>query len=298
MSLTRTQRRNLQEYFSGYFYLLPILIIVGTFILYPAVKSLILSFVEWPGYGEMKFVGLKNYVEMFTDDRYFWAAFRHTFYFAFLATAGTVIFGFIMALLVDLKFPLWKAYRFVFFLPVTFSAVAVALIMTRIVGPNGLINNTVKMLGLHFLEANWLGQKLALTTISIIVIWQFSGFTMIFFLAGLKNIPEELYDAATVDGATIMRRIVSITIPLLKNVFAVVLLVQLLFSFKAFAIFWIMTEGGPAGATEVLGTFIYKNAFSKTLMGYASAASVVVILIAVAFSLLYASILGYGKQKS
>lgn len=291
------KKRNIIEYCTGYLYLLPILIMVGTFILFPSIRSITLSFFKWPGYGEMEFVGLQNYIKMFTADRYFYGAFIHTFLFTFIATAGTVIIGFLMALFIDLKFPLWKTYRFVFFLPVTFSAVAVALLMTRIVGPNGLISNVLSVVGLESLEVSWLGKELALITISFIIVWQFSGFTMIFFLAGLKNISVELYDAAIVDGASTIRRIISITIPLLKNVFAVVILVQLIFSFKAFAIFWVMTQGGPAGATEVLGTYIYRNAFNRGLMGYSSVAAVVVIVVAITFSLIYASVLGYRRKK-
>lgn len=290
------RRRGLPEHISGYLYLLPVILLVGVFVLYPAIQSVILSFVEWPGYGDYEFVGFDNYIRMFAEDRYFWAAMQQTLYFALVATGGTVIIGFVMALLVDIEFPMWKAFRFVFFLPVTFSAVAVGLIMSRVFGPNGLVNAALEAVNLSVLKINWLGREMALTTISLILVWQYSGFTMIFFLAGLKNIPTELYDAATVDGASLLRRVFSITIPLLKNVFAVVLLVQLIFSFKAFALFWIMTQGGPAGATEVLGTFIYRGAFARGLIGYSSASAVVVILISMAFSVVYATILGYGPQ--
>jgi ABC-type sugar transport system permease subunit len=289
-------KRDMREYITGYIFLLPVFVLVGLFVLYPVLRTILLSFYEWPGFGKQKFVGLDNYVRLFAEDRYFWATMRHTVFFAGFTTAGTVSLGFLMALLVDLRFPMWKVYRFVFFLPVTFSAVAVGLIMARIVGPSGLFNSMAVQLGLDAFQADWLGRELALTTICLIIIWQFSGFTMIFFLAGLKNIPVELYDAALVDGASTFRRIVSITVPLLKHVFAVVLLVQLIFSFKAFAIFWIMTEGGPAGATEVLGTFVYRSGFGRGLLGYASSGAVVIIVIAVACSLVYATVLGYGPQ--
>jgi raffinose/stachyose/melibiose transport system permease protein len=160
--------------------------------------------------------------------------------------------------------------------------------------PYGLLNTILGVLGLEQLQLVWLGNRnTAMLAIVFMTVWQFSGFPMIFFLAGMQNIDPELYESAEIDGASTMRRIFSITIPLLKHVFSIIFMLQLIFSFKVFDIVWITTQGGPAGATEVLGTHLYQDAFRKNAFGYASVISVIMFSVATILSIIYIRVSGY-----
>ena len=152
------------------------------------------------------------------------------------------------------------------------------------------------MLHLVSLQRIWLADAGGAIAIVIMVsIWQYSSFPMLFFLAGMQNIDEELYEAAIIDGASTARRIFSITIPLLKNVFSILMILQLIFAFKVFDIIYVMTGGGPAGQTEVLGTLLYRSAFKLRDLGSASVIAVIMLVLALVFSIIYIKISGYGK---
>lgn len=293
--MTRIAKRDYGEYATFYVFMLPAVLFIALFILYPMIQSLILPFFRWKGYGELTFVGLKNYQTMFGKDEFFWTALTNSLLFSVLATVGTVSIGFVLAVLIDFKIRFWAAYRFLFFLTVSISVVVTGLLWVKVLDPFGLLNALLGALGLEHLQRVWLGDvRTAMPAIIATAVWQYSGFTMIFLLAGMQSIDAELYESATIDGASRLRTVFSITIPLLRHVFSVIVMLQLIFSFKVFDQVWVMTQGGPAGATEVLGTHLYKDAFRLVRFGYGSVIASIMFFVAVVFSLIYIRVSGYA----
>ena len=283
-----------REYVAFYAFMLPSIAFIALFILYPMIQSLVLPFFRWKGYGQMTFIGLRNYETLFTRDEYFWTALMNSLWFALSGTVGTVCIGFVLAALIDFRIRFWAAYRMLFFLTASISVVVTGLLWVKILDPFGLLNALLEGLGLEHLKRVWLGDAAtAMPAIILTAIWQYSGFTMIFFLAGMQAIDGELYESALIDGASRVRTVFSITIPLLKHVFTVVVMLQLIFSFKVFDQVWVMTQDGPAGATEVLGTHLYKDAFRLVRFGYGSVIASIMFVIALVFSLIYVRISGY-----
>lgn len=297
MVINLKKRKVIFENLTGFSFVLPLIIFIIIFLLYPIIASLVLSFFKWKGYGEIDFVGIQNFIKMFTVDRYFPTAINNSIIFSITATLGTILVGFILAVLIDLKIFLWKVYRFIFFLTVILTVVVTGMLWLRIFDPYGLLNSLLDALNFTNLSRPWMGDaNIAFGIIVFVTIWQYSGFTMIFFLAGMQNIEEDIYEAARIDGASTFRRIKSITIPLLKNVFAVITMLQLIFSFKVFDIVWVMTAGGPAGGTEVLGTYLYQVAFRKSQFGGGSVIAVIMFLLALIFAFIYVRVLGYRRM--
>lgn len=287
------RRRRAREIVTGYGFLFPYVVIIVSFSFVPMFRSLTLSFYEWNGLSEPVFVGLSNFVEMFKD-RFFYTALRNTFLFSSIVTGLTVVIGFVLAAIIDLEVRLWRVYRFIFFLNVVLPVAITSLLWVRIYDPYGLLNTFLGIIGLEEMQAAWLGSQT--TTIFMLMVvdtWQFCGFTMIFFLAGLQNIDGEINEAATIDGASVPRRILQITIPMLRNTFAVIVLLQLIFSFKVFDRIWIMTQGGPAKATEVFGTLLYTYAFRERRFGYGSVIAVLSLIVAFVYSAFYVRATGY-----
>lgn len=288
--------RKLFESYIGLGFVLPAMIFIGVFILYPVIKSTYLPFFEWDGTSDLNFVGLKNFIKMFTKDRYFYRALRNTFIFSIVATSGTVLFGFILAVIIDLRVRFWKMYRIIFFLPYTLSIVAVSLLWVKVFEPDGLLNTILESLNLGRFAKPWFDNpNIGLGIILFVSIWQYSSFPMIFFLAGMQGINEEIYESAKIDGASTIRRIVSITVPLLKNVFSILIVMQLIFSFRVFDIVWIMTGGGPSGRTEVIGTLIYRYSFKFLEYGYASVLSMIALTVSIILAFIYRKISGYER---
>lgn len=291
------KKRQLSEISSGILFIFPAVILILLFIAYPIVQSLLLSFFKWPGYGEWEFIGIRNYIEMFTQDKIFYKALRNSMIFATTTAIGTVIGGFILALIINIKIKGWKAYRVLFILPIVIMQVAMSLIWLRMLSPTGLLNNFLELINLGSFTRAWLGDTgIVFIVIIILTIWQYCGSPMIFLLAGLQNIDKEIYEAAEIDGASLFRRTFSITIPLCKNVIVVVFMLQAIFGLKAFDSIWIMTRGGPVHASEVLGTHLYSSAFVLKQFGYASVVSVVMVVISIVFSIFYTKYSGYGKE--
>ncbi len=272
----------------------PAIIIISMFIIFPSIQSIVLSFFKWDGFTDWKFVGLDNFIKMFTRDPFFYQSFINTIIFQLGATFGTVIVGFILAVLIDLKIKLWRAYRVIFFLPYVLAQFAVATIFRNIFIPDGLANTILGRLGME--PILWFGIPWVAKVVMILVsIWQYSSFPMVFFLAGMQNIDEQIYEAAEIDGATKLQRIIKITLPMLKNILSIVIIMQLILSFKVFTYVYVMTDGLPAGQTHVIGTLLYRYAFRLSQFGYSSVLSIVMLIIAIIFAIIYLRISGYSN---
>lgn len=290
----RLKIKKTNENLISWLMLAPAMIMVIIFVITPAMESVALSFFRWDGFSAWVFNGIENYIRMFTKDPYFYPSLINTFTYQIGVTIGTVVVGFILAVIIDLKIKLWRIYRVAFFLPYVLAQFAVATLWRTVFAPDGLANSLLGNLGLS--QVAWFGILWVVKAVLIFVtIWQYSSFPMIFFLAGMQNIDEEIYEAAKIDGANTLQRIIKITIPMLKNVLSIIIVLQFIFSFKVFTYVYIMTEGRPAGLTHVVGTLLYRYAFRLNQFGYSSVLSIIMILVALIFAFIYIKTSGYEE---
>lgn len=268
-------------------FLAPAFLLMLTFIGYPLVRSLYLSLFKWNGITKPQFIGLQNFSMLFQDAS-FYNALSNTLRFAILTTAGTVIVGFFLAVAIERRVIGWKTFKVIYFLPVMMAMTVVGMLWGQLLDPTfGPVNTLLKGLGIARPPV-WMGDpKITLYAIVGVSIWQYAGFPMIVFLAAMENIPLDIHDAATIDGVNAWQRIARVIFPMIKNVIAVMVMLQIIFSLKVFDVIWVMTQGGPGEATNVLGVYLYRNAFVYTYFGYGSAIAVVMTAIVFSISMLY-----------
>jgi multiple sugar transport system permease protein len=249
------------------------------FTLIPIVASAVLSLFNWPMQGSPSFLGLQNYVSLLTTDPVFKQVFLNTLYFV----VGYVPLNMILAvgIAVWLNSVRWQGlFRVIFFLPVITPAVGNALIWTLIYTPVGGVLNWFLSAVLHLPTANWLGsQALAMPAMIVMSLWQGFGYNLLVFSAGLQVIPQELYEAAKVDGASSMRSFWSITLPLLTPFLFFGLVLTLISSFQVFTQPYVLTGGGPGVSTTTLVLYLYNNGFQYLRMGYAAAIAWILFVI-------------------
>jgi multiple sugar transport system permease protein len=265
-------------------FLLPSLLGLAIFTLVPIVSSLGLTMFDWDLLTPPKFVGLDNFNNLFHDAT-FWDSLVHTLGFIVGYIPLVMATGLGMALLLNRALKGVAIFRTAFFIPVVSAWVAIALIWQWIFNPQfGLLNYLLGFVGIH--GPAWLfDPQWAMPAIILTSVWKDTGFVMVIFLAGLQNIPGEYYEASHVDGANGWQQFRSITLPLLSPTTFFALIISLINSFQVFDQVWIMTAGGPAGATTVLVEQIVKNAFSYSKMGYAAAISWVLFVLVFAVTL-------------
>jgi raffinose/stachyose/melibiose transport system permease protein len=264
--------------------LAPALAMCTVFIFIPAALSIVGSFYSF-GLTSQNWVwqGLGNY-ERAAQDPIFWLALRNNVIIVLGSIVLQVGIGCILAAILDRGLPTGSTlFRTIIFMPMVVSAVAVALIWLIILDPNiGILNAIVKSVGLTPPQRGWLGDpNVSIWMILVVAAWQYTGFMMVLILAGLQGIPRELYEAGSIDGATGLRAFWHITLPSIRNVLIVAVLITTIGGFKVFDFVFVLTQGGPANATQVLGTYIYLQGFNLTNMGYANAIAVVLLAIAV-----------------
>ncbi len=262
-----------------YVFILPMMVMFAGFTLWPVIASGYFALFDWNGVGwPQKFVRLGNFIELIKD-RYFWNALRNTYLYAVLQTLLKLPVALILAVI--LNNPRLKGaslYRTLYFLPVVTTTAIIGILFTFILNPyNGAFNHILLGLGLIKRPVDWLGVgDLAFIMVIIVGAWQKIGQYMIYWLAGLQSIPEELYEAARIDGANATQVFRHITVPLLKPIGAVILLLGFVNSLRVFDLVMTMTGGGPNFATDMMGTYVYRNAFSVDSgiprMSYAAAA--------------------------
>ncbi len=277
-------------------FLAPWLISFATFTLYPIAYSFYLSFTKYSPIrgGTPQFVGLANYARIFKDPR-FWQALKNTVVFVVGTIPVTTTIAVVLAVFLNERIKLRTFFRATYFLPVVTSIVVIATIWTYIYSPLGVLNAFLHLLGLK--GRNWLlDVNFALPAIMAMDIWASFGYYTILFLAGLQSIPEELYEAASIDGANAVRRFFKITLPLLRPTLVFALVINTIRSFQIFTEVYVMTQGGPIGATTTLVYYLYNMGFQKFRMGYASALAYVLVLIILAFALVQMRLLRYGEH--
>ena len=286
----RGRRLNLKqrEALTGWLFVSPALIGFGIFTFGAILYSLYLSFTDYDMFGTPEWVGLENYIKAFTNDEYFYQYFGNTFYFAIVLVPVVLVISLFLAILINKKVGrLTKAYRVALFLPSITSTVAVSMVWLWIFNPDmGILNNFLTAIGFHN-PPMWLSDpEWSKPALIIMRVWQMSGYYMLLFLAGLQTIPETLYEAAEVDGASSWQRFTRITVPMLSNTTFVVVILLIIESFNMFESIFVMTEGGPLGSTSTIMYYIYEQGFMSYNMGYASALAWIFFALILVFTLI------------
>lgn len=260
----------------------------------PLFWLVVTSFTDYDGFLRFAFVGLENYIEVMGDSRW-WRAVANTLIIAVCAVALQIPLGFALAVILNaVSRRIATTFRTIFFLPYIIPAMICGVLFGFLVGPTrlGVVNDLLMNMGLVESPITFLGTRLgALIAIIVATAWMDFGFTLLLFHAGLQSVPPELYEAASLDGATRLRALRSITIPLLRPIISVVLLLSIVSVMRSFDLVISLTNGGPAGASDVMFTHIYQLFFGQAVfsrIGYASAVSVVAsVIIAVSVGLVF-----------
>lgn len=274
------------DLYSALLFLSPTLVIFSAFILFPVIFSFYLSFQKWNMFsGSTTFVGLENYIRMFNSEE-FWSVLKNTAVYTLGTIPLNMGFSLLVAYVLHKKIYGKKLLRTLFFAPVVISPVAAAVIWRWLYDPNfGLINYFIGIFG--FDPVNWLNDPTAAMFALIVMgVWKTFGINMVLFAAGLEAIPEQYYEAAEIDGAGQWAKFKSITIPLLAPTTFFIMVMSMISSFQVFDIVYVLTSGGPLGATKVMVFYVYEHAFKYFEMGYASAAAYVLFAILFVLTLL------------
>jgi multiple sugar transport system permease protein len=281
--------KHMRREWSAYLFLAPSLLQFFVLLIFPVIFSFYLSFHEWnileP---ERPYVGLDNYTRLLGDRRVHQAIFN-TLYYTIVSVPLTLFCGLLVALLLNNQIRGRGLFRAMYYLPGVTSAVAVAIVWKWIFnGDFGLINYYLLQLGLITEPVRWLTDpNMAMPSVIIVSIWGGVGGTMIIYLAGLQAIPDELYDAAKVDGAGPARTLFSITIPLLGPATFFLMITSIIGAFQQFGLPYLLTSGGPVGRTTTIAYHLYTSAFRNFEMGYAAAMSYVLFAMIFVFTILH-----------
>lgn len=288
-------RTKLRQSTTGLLFLLPALVLFAVFVVYPIVYNVQASTLDWDGVNVGTFVGFDNYVKLFQDPT-FLIALRNSAYWIPLTIVPQALIGFLLALALNRGLFASTVYRALFFIPAILSPVVVGIVWQRVMDPfNGVFTSVGKATGLDWLGGNFLADpQTAIFAVIFVNIWMWTGFSMLFYLAGLQLIDTSVLEAAKIDGANAFQSTARITFPLLKSTHLSLLLLGIIGSLKTFELVYVLTQGGPAHASEMLPTYAFQQAFQLQSVGYASTISVVLIVIAVASSLSMVRVFGAG----
>jgi ABC-type sugar transport system permease subunit len=281
VAVTPARRRTIERTLTAYAFVGPALLVLCAFIVYPAVYSLLLSFYDWNGFTPDwgPFVGLDNYVSLVRDP-VFWKTAVNSVLFVAVRTPLEVGIAFGLALLLNQSIRGRSFLRTMFFVPVVMSLIVVTLIFQRILEPNaGFLNTFLRSVGLDSLAHPWLADPAtAMPVVILVSVWKNVGFSLVILLAGLQGLPQEVIEAARVDGADRRQLTLQIVVPLMKPIIGIAVVLSVIGGLKVFDLIYIMTRGGPSYATEVFATMLYREAFDLNEMGVASAIAVIMVL--------------------
>lgn len=277
----------------GRIFLLPAFTVYIAFLVIPLLSSFVLSFFSWDGLSRMEFIGIGNFVKILSDGT-FWNSIANNLIYAMY----TIIFGNLIALTLALLLEGAggnkglrgrELFRFLLFSQFILSWVVVGFLWKRILNPfDGLLNVFLRTIGLDSLTANWLGDPAtAMASVSIASIWRGFGFGLIIYSAGIRNIPVQLMEAARIDGADKWQISSGITLPLLRPLISIVVMLNLIDSFRVIDPFLVMTTSNPIKSVQVLGVYLYKTGFDYYKLGYSSSMAVFMFIIVTLGSLIY-----------
>ncbi|MEY3165501.1 MAG: hypothetical protein RLZZ291_18 [Actinomycetota bacterium] len=271
---------------------LPAALIYSLFYLYPTINNLRYSLTNWDGFQEAKFVGIENFNRM-SEDSVFTKVLGNNIEFTFLVLISQTALSLLFAIFLLQNSKISTFLRTLYFFPTIISSVSVAMVWQFLYEPNlGPINVFLNSIGLDFFALNWLGSETAtLRAIAFTQVWFHTGQMMVVYIAGLQQIPAELYEAAEVDGASRWQQFKSVTWPMALPTTAVVMAYTTIQSFRAFDLVFAMTGGGPNNSSSILVTMIYLTAFNEFRFGYAAAQSIFLIVFILALTALQRRIL-------
>jgi multiple sugar transport system permease protein len=281
---TRRVRFRAEASAAAWFFVAPALALIGVFFFVPVAASLFLSVTDFDIYAvasteNTRFVGLDNYARLLRTP-IFWSSLRNTFYFALVGGPLTIAVSLATALLLNAKLVRWKSlFRTIYFTPFVTTLVAVAIVWRYLYHTRyGLLNYALDTLGIA--PVDWLGDpRWAMPSIILMAVWKNFGYNMLIFIAGLQSIPDELYDAANVDGAGPVRQFFTVTLPMLRPTLVFVSVITMIGYFQLFAEPYVMTQGGPLRSTTSVVLLMYEEGFRWWRMGYAAAIAFVLFIV-------------------
>ena len=282
--------RAARETLANYAYLLPAAVCLGGTVLFPILKAMHMSLYQnvliRPQ--DYRFIGLGNYLRMVNDPT-FWLTLKNSFIWVFGSVSLQFLFGFAAALLLNAPLRGRAFYRTINLLPWIIPGVVVALIWEYLYQPNyGPINDILRRVGLMREPVAWLSNvDLAMPAVVFTNIWRGIPFFAIMILAGLQAIPDEIYEAATVDGADVLQRFWHVTLPMLRPIIVVSTATRIIWTFNYADLIFVMTNGGPANATQITSTYTLLQAYTDLDFGYAATLSVILLVIMLVFTALY-----------
>jgi len=284
-----------------YLLLLPAVAVMLLFVYVPVVENIYYSLFRWSSIDpSMKFVGFANYLRIFSD-KIIPIALRNNMLYALISVVFQVGLSLVLAAILESKIirPRWGAtFRNTLFLPSVLAVTVVGLTWQLIFSPNsGLLNQVLRGIGLDSLTHAWLGEEsTAIFSIIGVSQWQWVGYCMILFIVAIQAIPEELYEAARIDGASGIQQFFNITVPMVRETILVLTTITIIGGFKVFDIVWVMTAGGPNNSSNTLGGYLYRVGFRNDEMGDASALATLLFLITFALTFIQLRIGRTGKE--
>ncbi len=268
-------------------FLLPTALFVITYIAYPIFSTFRYSLFKWSGLSSQRaFLGLENYRELFADP-VLWKAMSNTLVFLLFGALVILPFSFSIAMVLSkAKVKFAGFFRSAFFFPIVLNLVVIGTVWGFFYNPTkGLLNQVLSLIGLESLTRPWLGsQQTALMALLFVSLWMRAGYYIVVYLSGIESIHSDIWDALKMDGAGLVRSSLSVIIPIMRPVLSATVTMALIYSINDFGMVWVITEGGPVRATEILGTLMFKEAFEKYHMGYGSAIVVLMLVLSITVS--------------
>ncbi|WP_141336578.1 carbohydrate ABC transporter permease [Paenibacillus sp. tmac-D7] len=275
---------------------LPLLIFVSVFTFFGIFYNVYTSFFDWSGIGSRTYIGFDNYVQIFGDPDFF-NALKNTFYFLIMTVPASMAVGLLLATLLNGVWIADNLFKSIFFLPHVIAVVTIGTTFAGIYEPNfGLLNHLLQIFGLDSWTHSWLSDPVtSLKSIAAAYIFAHTGFYMLIYYTSMLNMDPEIFEAAKIDGAGVIRQFRHIIFPLLVGTHITLLILGIISALKVFDLVWIMTEGGPGGATELISIYLYRKSMLEFKTGYSAAVSVILLLIAFIYTVFQLNI--YNKTR-
>ena len=274
-----------------YLLLAPYLAVFSVLLAYPILRGVYMSLFDWGIFGPRDFLGLGNYLELLNDPR-FWSALQNTLFFAILYVPLVVVLSLVLAVLLHKSLPGMGLFRTSVFLPLVINVAVAAIAVDWIIDPQiGMLNRLLELA--HLPTQAWLQKPgWAMLAVSFVTIWTSAGFNVIIYLAGLENIPDELYEAANLDGSNAFQNLVYITAPLLRPITLLITVLSITLALQVFGEVYLLTDGGPFGSTRVLTFLLYEAGFTNFEFGRAAALGVIMTVLIALLALVQFKFLG------
>lgn len=288
-----------REALSGILLLLPAFALLSMVVFYPLAQALLLSVRDASllNASNASFTGLQNFSRLLTDQT-FWTATQNTFLLTFISIGGALALGMALALVLNENLPFQNFFRGLALIPWITPGVVIALLFLYMFNAQvGIVDYALVKLGITEEFVNWFGStRNAVWAVAFANIWHQTPFYMLMILAGLQTVPQELYEAARVDGASVFQRFRYVTLPSIRNILAIVIILQVIWNFNNFDLIWAMTQGGPVNSTTTLAIYVYRKAFVELQIGYAAAIGLVLLVFLAVFAALYIRLVETGDE--